>query len=160
MRYKALALLLGMAVPLHAADEMRVLKGTCEDSKMTVSADGSRWATDELHCTSAVVQAKAGRTAVAFGNCGPEYPIISFRGALVGGEAPVFLTEVAALQGDKAEPIAPVSGSGCHFFFSDHGGFTPGWQDRLTAIKCDLKLTRETGSFVRASVSFTLSADR
>jgi hypothetical protein len=129
-------------------------------NRLTLGSDGFLWATQPLQCDSvAIVQMEdyAGHTMVTFSNGDPSNPIIGFAGGRISGDGPLFFSETVYLADGKAMPLTPGSGQGCHFHFTNNGTFTPSWENRLTAIECDLRVKTETGRLIQASVTFTPS---
>jgi hypothetical protein len=82
------------------------------------SADFKGACTAPAHCDAAtVVTDAAGHTSVTFSNA------LSFTGDRIGGDGPLFFLKAG-------------SNATCHFYFTDHGSFTSGWESRLTVIEC------------------------
>jgi hypothetical protein len=42
----------------------------------------------------------------------------------------------------------------CQFYFSDHGTFTSGWEHRLTAIECQMRLQFANGDRISKEIKF------
>jgi hypothetical protein len=98
-----------------------------------------------------------GHTMVTFSNDAPQNPIIGFAGGRISGDGPLFFSDTVYLADGKAMPINAGNGQGCHFYFTDHGTFTLGWESRVTTIECELRIRTETGHLVQASVTFNAS---
>jgi hypothetical protein len=127
---------------------------------LTLGTDGFLWSTQSLSCNSvSIVQMDdyKGHTMVTFSNGDPNHPILGFAGGRIDGDGPLFFTDTAYLADGKAMPLNPGSGQGCHFYFTDHGTFTQGWESRLTTIECDLRVKGSDGHLVNANVTFDVS---
>jgi hypothetical protein len=123
----------------------------------TLGADGFLWTTEPFHCDSiALMQMDdyKGHTIVRFSNGDPNRPILGFAGGRIDGDGPLFFSDTVYLADGKAMPLSPGSGQGCHFYFTDHGSFTQGWESRLTTIECDFRVKTETGHLMTANVVF------
>jgi hypothetical protein len=94
---------------------------------------------------------------VSFSNDDAKIPILGFAGKRIDGDGPLFLSDGVALGDQKALPLAPGSGPGCHSYFTDHGTLTPGWENRLTTIECDLRMKTSDGHLINANVTFNRS---
>jgi hypothetical protein len=126
----------------------------------SLGPDGFLWSTESLNCDSVLVVLKndsSGYTVVSFSNDDAKTPVLGFAGKRIDGEGPLFLSDGVALGDQKALPLTPGSGQGCHFYFTDHGTFTPGWENRLTTIECDLRMKIPDGHLINANVTFTRS---
>jgi hypothetical protein len=89
-------------------------------------------------CNAVTVIDTGGHTTVTFSNG------LGFSGTRIGGDGPLFFTDTIYSDG-KAVQISPGSGQGCHFYFTDHGTFTQGWESRLVTIECDVRLQATKG---------------
>jgi len=131
------------------------------DAHQTLGADGFVWTTTPLRCDSVTViqmDDYQGHTMVTFSNGDPNNPILGFAGGRIDGDGPLFFSDTVYLADGKALPLTrDGTGQGCHFYFTDHGTFTPGWESRLTTIECDLRLKTDTGRLISASVTFNAS---
>lgn len=126
----------------------------------TLGPDGFLWTTSPLNCDSALVVLENdsdGYTVVSFSNDDAKTPVLGFAGNRIDGDGPLFLSDGVALGDQKALPLTPGSGQGCHFYFTDHGTFTPGWENRLTTIECELKMKTQDGHLINANVTFNRS---
>jgi hypothetical protein len=94
---------------------------------------------------------------VSFSNGDAKTPVLGFAGNRVDGDGPLFFSDAVALGDQKASPLSPGSGQGCHFYFTDHGTFTPGWENRLTTIECNLRMKTSDGHLINANVIFNRS---
>lgn len=128
------------------------------ESHMTLGADGFLWTQQPLHCDSIVITQfddHEGHTAVSFSNGDPANPILIFAGDLIGGDGPLFFPHVFYLSGQKAVSLSPGgNGKACHFYFATGGGFAQGWENRITAVECELREKTEDGHLISASVAF------
>jgi hypothetical protein len=61
-----------------------------------------------------------------------------FEGDLIEEGAPLFFSTSVHLP-DGTYLDARGSGKGCRFTFTDHGGFSPGWESRFTGVMCGLR---------------------
>jgi hypothetical protein len=104
---RALILALLLTLPALAAD----FKGTCSNGQLTTPPQ------PQVSCSATATTDSAGRTAVTFSNG------LSFTGDRVGGDGPLFFLKAG-------------SNAVCHFYFTDHGTFTLGWESRITVIEC------------------------
>ena len=126
----------------------------------TLGPDGFLWSTEALNCDSVLVVLKSDSseyTVVSFSNDNAKIPVLGLAGKRIDGDGPLFLSDGVALGDQKSLPLTPGSGQGCHFYFTDHGTFTPGWEDRLTAIECDLRMKTLDGHLIKANVTFNRS---
>jgi hypothetical protein len=126
---------------------------------LTLGSDGLLWATQPVPCNSALVWLNAnsnGETLVSFSNGDPSKPVLGFTGVPVDGDGPLFFPD-SVLLGD-GKPAMQLNPSGnaqsCHFDFTDHGTFTQGWENRLTAIECNLRMKRADGHIVSVDIRF------
>lgn len=146
---------------LMSTKDYLALMKRVRDAHQTLGADGFVWTTQPLHCDSvAVVQMDdyEGHTMATFSNGDPKNPILGFAGGRIGGDGPLFISDTVYLADGKAIPLnRDGSGNGCHFYFTDHGTFTPGWENRLTTIECDFRVKTETGRLIQVSVTFNAS---
>lgn len=131
---------------------------------LTLGSDGFLWATRPIPCKSAIVWVKAnsnpkGDMLLSLSNDDPGKPALSFTGVPVDGNGPFFFPDALYLgDGKPAMQLNPNgNGQGCHFYFTDHGAFTLGWENRLTTIECDLRVKTETGHLIYASVRFDVT---
>jgi hypothetical protein len=125
-----------------------------------LGADGFLWTTEPLHCDAiALVQMDdyKGHTLVRFSNGDPNSPILGFAGGRIDGDGPFFFSDTVYLADGKAMPLSPGSGQGCHFYFTDHGTFTQGWESRLTTIECNVRMKRADGHLLTADVKFDVT---
>lgn len=152
----------GTASGMTSTKDYSALMKRARAAHLTLGSDGFLWATHPLHCDSvALVQMDdyKGHTMVTFSNGDPNSPILGFAGGLIDGDGPLFLSDTVYLEDGKAMPLNPNpgSGQGCHFYFTDHGTFTQGWESRLTTIECDLRVKGADGHLVNANVTFDVS---
>jgi hypothetical protein len=125
-------------------------------SHMTLGADGFLWATQPLPCdhVGVVQMDDKGRRTVIFLN-GPDNPILGFTGGLMGGDGPIVFADTIYLTDGKAMPLNPgANAPQCHFYFTDHGTFTQGWENRLTTIECNARVKGADGHLVSVDVRF------
>jgi hypothetical protein len=130
-------------------------------SHLTLGADGLLWATQPISCDSVIVWPKAnsnakGETLISFTNGDPNKPVLGFTGVPVDGDGPLFFPDGVYL-GDGKPPIEIDShgnGQTCRFYFTDHGAFTQGWENRLTTIECGVRVKRADGHLVSVDVKF------
>ena len=86
---------------------------------------------------------------------GPDNPIVGFTGGLVGGDGPILFADTIYLTDGKAMPLNPdANAPQCHFYFTDHGTFTQGWENRLTTIECNAKVKGADGHLASVDVRF------
>jgi hypothetical protein len=126
----------------------------------TLETDGFLWSTQPLSCDLvSIVQMDdyEGHTMVTFSKGDTNHPLLGFAGGRIGGDGPLFFTDTAYLADGNAMPLNPGSGQGCHFYFTDHGTFTQGWESRITTIECDLRVKGSDGHLVNANVKFDVS---
>jgi len=126
---------------------------------LTLGSDGFLWATQPVQCDSAIVWVKAnskGDTLVSFSNGDQGKPVLGFTGLPIDGDGPLFFSDSVYLgDGKPAVPLKPNSGEqSCHFYFTDHGTFTHGWEDRLTSIECNVRMKGADGHIVSVDVRF------
>ena len=129
-------------------------------SHQRLGQDGFLWTTSSLNCDSALVLLKGDSksyTAVSFLSDDAKTPVLGFAGNRIDGDGSLFLSDRVALGDQKALPLTPDSGQGCHFYFTDHGTFTPGWESRLTEIECELRMKTPDGHLINANVTFNRS---
>lgn len=129
---------------------------------LTLGSDGFLWTTKPLQCDAAIVWVKAnakGDTLAAFSNGDLAKPLLGFTGVPIDGDGPLFFSDSVYLgDGEPATQLNPNgNGQSCHFYFSDHGTFTQGWEHRLTAIECNVRVKTESGHLIDASVTFDVS---
>lgn len=145
---------------MRTSDYLALMK-RARAAHLTLGADGHLWATQPLQCDSAFIWIKAdskGKTLVSFSNGDLSKPVLGFSGIPVDGDGPLFFSDSVYLgDGKSAMPLAPGSGQGCHFYFTDHGAFTQGWENRLSVIECDLRVKTEAGQLIHANVTFDAS---
>jgi hypothetical protein len=128
-------------------------------SHLTLGSDGFLWGNQPVQCDSAIVWVKANstdKTLVSFSNGDPASPALAFSGVPIDGNGPLFFSDSVYLgDGKPALQLNPNgNGQSCHFYFTDHGAFTEGWQNRLTTIECNVKVKGADGHLVSASVRF------
>lgn len=112
----------GLAAPAYAANRAWIIKGGSCRGPIT--------------CDSVALGFIDGHVGVLFLN-GSKI-VIGFSGDLIGDDGPLFFPTAIRLEGGKEVPVPPGGhNNSCHFCFSDHGAFTPGWEHRLTSIECD-----------------------
>jgi hypothetical protein len=160
MIYRIIILLaaLGFTMPAYAAGlQTWQFKGICEESKIAKSdgiqvgptsrettsgvksgkywEDGLLWEIKLLSCDTAVVVLKGdteGYAAAAFLNAGdPAKILFCFAGNAAKNS---FFTNSVSLEGQKPVSFIPDGTHGCHFYFTDGGSFTLGWQTRLGTL--------------------------
>ena len=123
---------------------------------MTLGADGFLWATQPLPCDHVGIgqMDDKGRRAVIFLN-GADNPILGFTGGLVGDGGPILFADTIFLKDGKAMPLNPgANAPQCHFYFTDHGTFTQGWENRLTTIECNARVKGADGHLVSVDMRF------
>jgi hypothetical protein len=151
----------GAANGMMATKDYFALMKRAKAAHLTLGADGFLWATQQLHCDSiSIVQMDdyKGHTMVTFSDGDPNNPVLGFAGGLVGGDGPLFFSSTIYLADGRAMPLnSDGSGHGCHFYFADHGTFTQGWETRLTAVECDLRVKTQTGHLISADVTFNVT---
>lgn len=129
-------------------------------NRQTLGPDGYLWTMSPLDCDSVFVVLKRdskGYTAVRFLSDASKTPVLGFAGNRIDGDGSIFFSESVVLGDQKASRLTPGSGQGCHFYFTDHGTFTPGWENRLTTIECDLRMKTPDGHLINANVTFNRS---
>jgi hypothetical protein len=95
---------------------------------------------------------------VTFSNGDSTQPVLGFAGGLMGGDGPILFAETIYLTDGKAMPLnSHVNMPSCHFYFTDHGTFTQGWENRLTTIECNLKVKGADGHLVTGDVRFDVT---
>ncbi len=131
---------------------------------LTLGADGFLWATQPVQCDSALVWANfrsRGHTIVMFQNGDPHNMTLGFLGLPVDrvSDAAFLADGVYLGAGKPGMPISQMPHEDsplCVVYFTDHGTFTPGWQNRLTGIRCDVTAKTATG-LIHASMTFHTS---
>lgn len=119
------AILLGvmwLVSPVHAANQQTWIteKGSCRGP---------------VTCDSAAFKFVDSHVEVQFLN--GSLIVIGFSGDLIGGDGPLFFPTAIRLVNGKEMSVPPGGhNNSCHFYFTDHGTFTKGWEHRLTAIEC------------------------
>lgn len=145
---------------MSTKDYLALMK-RARESHLTLGADGFLWAVRPLGCDAAIVmqvEDRKGHTVVSFSNGDPANPILSFAGDLIDGEGPLFFPDTAYFGSGEASHFTPTgSGEGCQFYFADRGGFSDGWQRRLTAIECEARIKAPDGHLTTASVTFSVA---
>lgn len=126
---------------------------------LTLGSDGFLWATQPVRCESAIVWVRAnskGDTLVSFSDGNEGKPVLGFTGVPIAGDGPLFFPDSVYLgDGKPAIPINPNgNGQSCHFYFTDHGTFTLGWENRLTTIECNARVKGADGHLVSVEVRF------
>jgi hypothetical protein len=147
----------GAAGGMMATKDYFALMQWVRANHQALGPDGFLWTTSPLNCDSALVLLNGdskGYTAVNFSNGDAKTPVLGFAGNLVDGDGPLLFSDAVALEDQKAPPLSPDSGQGCHFYFTDHGTFTPGWENRLTTIECNLRMKTLDGHLINANVTF------
>jgi hypothetical protein len=142
--------------PMSTKDYLALMK-RARESHLTLGPDGFLWSARQLSCDSVVIMQiddYEGHTAVSFANGDPDNPVLIFAGGRIGGDGPLFFSDNVYLGEGKAMHINP-NGKGCHFYFTDHGTFSQGWENRLTTIECDLRMKTEAGHLISANVTFS-----
>jgi hypothetical protein len=103
-----------------------------------------------------------GRTSliIAFSNRDTEHPLLGW-GAHPKGTfqmkdvGPMLVADTIYLADGKALPLNPGSNAPrCHFYFTDHGAFTQGWEKRLTTLECNMNVHFPDGTQVSKHVAF------
>jgi hypothetical protein len=151
-------------VPTGAANGMSgkdyiALMQRARAAHLTLGSDGFLWATKSVQCDSAIVWVKANSksdTLVSFSNGDEGKPVLGFTGVPIDGDGPLFFPDSVYLgDGKPAMPINPNgNGQSCHFYFTDHGTFTHGWENRLTTIECNARVKGADGHLVSVEVRF------
>jgi hypothetical protein len=144
---------------MNSKDYFALMK-RAKATHMKLGPDGFLWSTEPLHCDSiAIVQMDdyQGHTLVRFSNGDANNPILGFAGGRVSGDGPLFFSETVYLADGKAIPLSSGGGQGCHFYFADHGTFTQGWEKRLYAIECDVRMKGPDGHLLTADVKFDVA---
>jgi hypothetical protein len=140
---------------MNTKDYLALMKRV-RDSHMTLGADGFLWSTQPLPCDHVGIGQidDKGRRAVIFLN-GDDNPIVGFTGGLVGGDGPILFADTIYMTDGKAMPLNPdANAPQCHFYFTDHGTFTQGWENRLTTIECNAKVKGADGHLASVDVRF------
>lgn len=143
---------------MNGADFAALMKRV-RATHLTLGSDGFLWSTRPVSCDSALVWVKANskaETAVSFSNGDPAKSLIGFSGVPIDGDGPIFFPDSIYLgDGKPALQLNPNGdGQSCHFYFTDHGGFTPGWENRLTVIECNARVKLADGHLISADVRF------
>jgi hypothetical protein len=151
----------GVANGMSGNDYLALMK-RARVAHLTLGSDGFLWATQLVQCDSVIVWVKAnskGDTLVSFSNGDPAKPVLGFTGVPIDGDGPSFFSDSVYLgDGKPAMPLNPNgNGQSCHFYFTDHGTFTQGWQNRLTTIECNVRVKGADGHLVNANVTFDVS---
>lgn len=150
----------GAACGMMATKDYLALMQLARANHQTLGLDGFLWTTSPLNCDSALVLLKSGSkgySVVSFLNSEAKTPVLGFAGNRIDGDGPLFLSDGVALGDQKALPLTPGTGQGCHFYFIDHGTFTPGWENRITTIECNLRMKTPDGHLINANVTFNRS---
>lgn len=151
----------GAASGMMPTKDYFALMKRAKAAHQTLGADGFLWTTQQLHCDSiSIVQMDdyKGHTMVTFSTSDSNNPTLGFAGGLIGGDGPLFFSDTVYLADGKAMPLNhDGSRHGCHFYFTDHGTFTQGWEGRLTTVECDLRVKTETGHLISADVTFNVT---
>lgn len=126
---------------------------------LTLGSDGLLWATQTVQCNSALVWVKAnskGDTLVSFSIGDLSKPVLGFTGVPLNDDGPLFFPDSVYLgDGKPAMQFTPTgNGQFCHFYFTDHGTFTQGWENRLTTIECNVRVKRADGHLISVDVRF------
>jgi hypothetical protein len=140
---------------MNTKDYLALMKRV-RDSHMTLGADGFLWSTQPLPCDQIGIGQidDKGRRAVIFLN-GPHNPIFGFAGSLVGGDGPILLADAIYLTDGKEMPLNQgANAPQCHFYFTDHGTFTKGWENRLTTVECNAKIKGADAQLISVKVKF------
>ena len=121
------------------------------ESHLKLGSDGFLWSTRLLNCDSVAIVDDKGHTAVTFSDG------VMFAGGRVNGDGPLFFSDAVNLGSGPDIHLNP-NQQGCHFYFTDHGTFTQGWESRLATIECELRMKTGAGHLISATVSFTVAA--
>ena len=148
----------GVANGMSGKDYLAVMQ-RARAAHLTLGTDGFLWATQPVPCDSAIVWVKAnskGDTLVSFSNGDQGKPVLGFTGVPIDGDGPLFFSDSVYLgDGKPAMPLNPNgNGQSCHFYFTDHGTFTQGWENRLTTIECNVRVKGADGHLVSVDVRF------
>ena len=148
----------GVANGTGGKDYLALMK-RARAAHLMLGSDGFLWATQLIQCDSAIVWVKAnskGDTLVSFSNGDPAKPVLGFAGGPIDGNGPVFFSNSVYLgDGKPATKLNPTGdGQSCHFYFTDHGTFTQGWENRLTTIECNVRVKGADGHLVSVDVKF------
>ncbi len=143
---------------MNGQDFAAVMK-RAKAAHLTLGSDGLLWATQPVQCDSALVWLKAnakGQTLVSFGNGDLGKPALGFAGMPAEGNGPFFFPDLLYLEAGKPamQPNPNDNGQSCHFYFTDHGTFTQGWENRLSTIECSAKVKRADGHLITVEVRF------
>jgi hypothetical protein len=148
----------GVANGMSGKDYLALMQ-RARAAHLTLGSDGFLWATQPVQCDSAIVWVKAnskGDTLVSFSNGDQGKPVLGFTGVPTDGDGPLFFSDSVYLgDGKPAMPLNPNgNGQSCHFYFTDHGTFTQGWENRLTTIECNVRVKGGDGHLVSVDVRF------
>jgi hypothetical protein len=148
----------GVANGMSGKDYLALMK-QARAAHRTLGSDGPLWATQLVQCDSATVWVKAnskGDMLVSFSNGDPAKPVLGFAGIPIDGDGPLSFSDSVYLgDGKPAIPLNPNgNGQSCHFYFTDHGTFTQGWQNRLTTIECNVRVKGADAHLVSVDVRF------
>jgi len=143
---------------MNTKDYFALMK-RAKSAHLTLGSDGFLWTIKQLKCDSAIVWVQAnakGDTLVSFSNGDLSKPILGFTGIPIDGNGPLFFSDAVYLGDGKPATLLNPNGNGqsCHFYFSDHGTFTQGWEHRLTAIECNVRVKMQNGYLINASATF------
>jgi len=148
----------GVAIGMSGKDYLALMQ-RARTAHLTLGSDGFLWATHPVQCDSAIVWIKAnskGDTLVSFSNGDQGKPVLGFTGVPIDNDGPLFFSDSVYLgDGKPAMPLNPNgNGQSCHFYFTDHGTFTQGWESRLATIECNVRLKDVNGHLVSVDVRF------
>jgi hypothetical protein len=149
----------GAASGMMLTKDYLALMKRARAAHLTLGSDGFLWATQPVQCDSAIVWVKAnskGDTLVSFSNGDESKPVLGLTGVPIDGDGPLFFFDSVYLgDGKPAMPLNPNgNGQSCHFYFTDHGTFTQGWENRLTTIECNGRVKGADGHLVSVDVRF------
>jgi hypothetical protein len=141
--------------------DFQVLTKRMRAGHLTLGVDGFLWATQPVQCDSALVWINVnskGHTMVMFQNGGLHNMTLGFLGLPVdrAWDAAFLADGVYLGEGKPGMPISQMPHEDsplCVVYFTDHGTFTPGWQNRLAGIQCDATAKTATGP-IHASMTF------
>jgi len=148
----------GAANGMRGKDDLALMQRATA-AHLTLGSDGFLWATQPVQCDSAIVWVKAnskGDTLVSFSNGDPSKPVLGFAGVPVDDNGSLFFSDSVYLgDGKPAMKLNPNSNvQSCHFYFTDHGTFSQGWENRLSAIECNARATGADGRLISVDVRF------
>ena len=149
----------GANKPMNTSAYFALLK-QAKAANLTLGQDGFLWSKQVLRCDSASILQMddyKGHTMVTFSNGDLNHPILGFAGGRINGDGPLFFSSTIYLADGKAMPLNPGSGQGCHFYFTDHGTFTQGWETRITTIECNVRIKTADGHLVTGDVTFDVT---